>query len=152
MPEIMPFLWFDGQAEEAANFYASVFHDAKIIKINKKDGKALTVTFELLGRRFIGLNGGPTFKFNEAVSFFVTCETQAEVDEYWEKLSAGGQEVQCGWLKDKYGLFWQIVPSMLMRLLGDPDPQKAKAAFDTMLTMKKIVIADIEKAVEGRAA
>lgn len=153
MPTITPFLWFDGQAEEAMNFYASVFKDAKVISINKKDGKVLTITFELLGQRFIGLNAGPMYKFNEAVSFFVSCETQAEVDEYWEKLLAGGgQEVQCGWLKDKYGLCWQIIPSSLMRFLGDPDPARAKAAFDAMLKMKKIVIADIERAVKERAA
>jgi predicted 3-demethylubiquinone-9 3-methyltransferase (glyoxalase superfamily) len=152
MPKITPFLWFDGRAEEAMNFYLSVFKDGKVLNIGRKDGKVLVVTFELAGQRFMALNAEPLFEFNESVSFFVNCESQDEVDYYWNRLQEGGQESQCGWLKDKFGLSWQIIPSALMRLIGDPDPAKAKAAFDAMMKMKKIVIADLEKAVEGKAA
>jgi len=152
MPTITPFLWFDGRAEEAMNFYLSVFKDGKAFNVTRKDGKVLVVTFELAGQRFMALNAEPIFKFNESVSFFVSCEGQEEVDYYWNHLLEGGQESQCGWLRDKFGLSWQIIPSALMRLLGDPDPAKAKAAFDAMLKMKKIVIRDLEKAIEGKAA
>jgi predicted 3-demethylubiquinone-9 3-methyltransferase (glyoxalase superfamily) len=152
MPKITPFLWFDGRAEEAMNFYLSVFTDGKILNVSRKDGKVLVVTFELAGQRFMALNAEPIFKFNESVSFFVSCESQEEVDYYWSRLLEGGQESQCGWLKDKFGLSWQIIPSALMKFIGDPDPSKAKAAFDAMLKMKKIVIRDLEKAVEGKAA
>lgn len=152
MPKITPFLWFDGRAEEAMNFYLSVFKDGKVLSVNRKDGKVLVVTFEVAGQRFMGLNAEPMFKFNESVSFFVSCENQEEVDYYWSRLLEGGQESQCGWLKDKFGLSWQIIPSALMKFIGDPDPAKAKAAFDAMLKMKKIVIRDLEKAVEGKAA
>ena len=152
MPKITPFLWFDGQAEEAANFYASIFKDAKILNVSRKDGKVLVVTFELMGQRFMALNAEPIFKFTEAVSFFVDCETQEEVDYYWNRLLEGGQKSRCGWLKDKYGLSWQIIPSALMRLMGDPDPAKSKAVFEAMLKMEKIVIADLEKAYQGKAA
>lgn len=152
MPTITPFLWFDGRAEEAMNFYVSIFKDAKVLSVQKKDGKVFTVTFQLLGQRFMGLNAEPIFKFNEAVSFFVSCETQAEVDAYWEKLSEGAEQSRCGWLKDKFGLWWQIIPSALMKLMGDPDPKKAQAVFAAMMKMDKIVIADLEKAYDGRVA
>jgi len=152
MPKITPFLWFDGRAEEAMNFYLSVFKDGKVINVGRKDGKVFHATFEVAGQRFMALNAGPMFKFNEAVSFFVSCEGQEEVDYYWSRLLEGGQESQCGWLKDKFGLSWQIIPSALMRLMGDADPKKSKAVFDAMMKMKKIVIADLERAHEGRAA
>ena len=152
MPNITPFLWFDGRAEEAMNFYLSVFKDGKVLNVGRKDGKVLVVTFELVGQRFMALNAEPLFKFNESVSFFVSCEGQEEVDYYWNRLLEGGQESQCGWLKDKFGLSWQIIPSALMRLMGDPDPTKSKAVFDAMMKMRKIVIADLERAYEGRAA
>lgn len=152
MPSITPFLWFDGRAEEAMNFYTSIFKDAKVLNVGRKDGKLFVATFELLGQRFMALNAEPLFKFNESVSFFVNCETQEEVDYYWSRLMEGGQESRCGWLKDKFGLSWQIIPSALTRLMGDPDPQKSKAVFDAMLKMNKIVIADLEKAYDGRAA
>jgi predicted 3-demethylubiquinone-9 3-methyltransferase (glyoxalase superfamily) len=152
MPNITPFLWFDGRAEEAMNFYASIFKDAKVLNVSRKDGKLFVATFELLGQRFMALNAEPLFKFTEAISFFVNCETQQEVDELWEKLSAGGEPGRCGWLKDKFGLSWQIIPSALSKLMGDPDPEKSKAVFEAMMKMNKIVIADLEKAYEGRAA
>lgn len=152
MAKITPFLWFDGRAEEAMNFYLSVFKDGKVSSVSRKDGKVLVVTFEVAGQRFMALNAEPIFKFNESVSFFVSCENQEEVDYYWDRLLEGGQESQCGWLKDKFGLSWQIIPSALMKFIGDPDPAKAKAAFDAMLKMKKIVIRDLEKAIEGKAA
>ena len=152
MAKITPFLWFDGRAEEAANFYASIFKDAKILSVNRKDGKVLVVNFELMGQRFMALNAEPIFKFTEAVSFFVDCESQEEVDYYWNRLLEGGQKSRCGWLKDKFGLSWQIIPSALMRLMGDRDPAKSKAVFEAMLKMDKIVIADLEKAHAGKAA
>jgi predicted 3-demethylubiquinone-9 3-methyltransferase (glyoxalase superfamily) len=152
MPKITPFLWFDGRAEEAMNFYLSVFKDGKVINVGRKDGKVFLATFEVAGQRFMALNAGPMFKFNESVSFFVNCEGQEEVDYYWGRLLEGGQESQCGWLKDKFGLSWQIIPSALTRLMGDADPKKSKAVFDAMMKMKKIVIADLERAYEGRAA
>ena len=153
MPKITPFLWFDGRAEEAMNFYASVFKDdAKVLSVQRMDGKVLVVSFELLGQKFMAMNAEPLFKFNESVSFMVNCETQAEVDWYWDKLVEGGQESQCGWLKDKFGLSWQITPTALLRMMGDPDPKKSQAVFQEMLKMRKIVIADLEKAYEGRAA
>ena len=147
MQKITPFLWFDDQAEEAMNFYVSVFKNSKILSVSPEpNGKAFTVTFELDGQEFIALNGGPNFKFTEAISFFVNCETQAEVDELWEKLSAGGEEGQCGWLKDKYGLSWQIVPSTLGELMSDPDPAKSQRVMQAMLKMKKIDIAGLQQA------
>ncbi len=150
--KITPFLWFDGRAEEAMNFYASIFKDAKVLNVSRRDGKVFTVSFELLGQRFMGLNAEPIFKFTEAVSFFVSVDTQAEVDELWEKLSEGGEKSRCGWLKDKFGLSWQIIPTALGRLMGDPDQQKAQAVFQAMMKMDKIVIADLERAHAGRAA
>lgn len=151
MSKITPFLWFDGRAEEAMNFYLSVFKDGKVINVSRKDGKVFHATFEVAGQRFMALNAEPLFKFNESVSFFVNCETQDEVDYYWGGLLEGGEESRCGWLKDKFGLSWQIIPSALMRLMGDPDPKKSKAVFDAMLKMKKIVIRDLERAHEKAA-
>jgi predicted 3-demethylubiquinone-9 3-methyltransferase (glyoxalase superfamily) len=152
MPKISPFLWFDGQAEEAMNFYISIFKSAKVLSVNRVDGKVMSVTFELEGQKFMGLNAGPQFKFTEAISLFVDCETQEEVDELWEKLSAGGEKSRCGWLKDKYGLSWQIIPTALGKLMSDPDPEKSKAVFQAMLKMNKIVIEDLKKAYDGKAA
>ncbi|PYV95542.1 MAG: hypothetical protein DMG89_20905 [Acidobacteria bacterium] len=156
MPKITPFLWFDNQAEEAANFYVSIFKNSKIVNVSRygeagpgPKGSAMTVVFQLDGQEFIALNGGPHFKFTEAISFSVDCKTQQEVDEYWEKLSAGGKPGQCGWLKDKYGLSWQIVPSILGQLLGDKDPQKSKRAMEAMLKMTKLDIAALQRAYEG---
>lgn len=152
MPKITPFLWFDNQAEDAMNHYISIFKNGKVLGVHRAEGKVLTVTFELDGQRFMGLNGGPLFKFTEAVSLFVDCETQEEVDELWEKLSAGGEQGRCGWLKDRYGLSWQIIPKALMKLLNDPDPVKSQAVMQAMLKMSKIVIEDLKKAYEGKAA
>jgi len=156
MPKITPFLWFDNQAEEAANFYVSIFQHSKIVNVSRygeagpgPKGSAMTVVFQLDGQEFIALNGGPHFRFTEAISFAVDCKTQQEVDEYWEKLSAGGKPGQCGWLKDKYGLSWQIVPSILGQLLGDKDPQKSKRAMEAMLKMTKLDIAALQRAYEG---
>ena len=157
MPKITPFLWFNDNAEEAMNFYCSVFKHAKVGKVSRygdagprPKGSVMTATFELEGQEFVALNGGPHFQFTEAVSFYVKCENQAEVDYFWEKLLAGGgTESQCGWLKDRFGLSWQIVPNRLMELIGDKDPKRATAALQAMLQMKKIVIADIEKAAKA---
>jgi predicted 3-demethylubiquinone-9 3-methyltransferase (glyoxalase superfamily) len=150
MPTITPFLWFDTQAEEAMNFYLSIFKDGKALSVRRMDDRVLTVEFELLGQRFMGLNGGPQFPFTEAVSFFVTVETQHDVDDLWTKLLAGGgRESQCGWLKDKFGLSWQIVPTALPRLLNDPNPSRAQAAMQAMLKMKKIIIADLQQAADA---
>jgi predicted 3-demethylubiquinone-9 3-methyltransferase (glyoxalase superfamily) len=162
MQKITPFLWFDTQAEEAANFYTSIFPRSKIGKVARYDeagakasgqaaGSVMTIEFELDGQRFVGLNGGPHFKFTEAISFVVDCETQEEVDEFWEKLSAGGEESQCGWLKDKYGVSWQIVPSALVKLLNDPDPAKAARVMQAMLGMKKIHIPTLQQAYDQSA-
>ena len=139
--KITPFLWFDNNAEEAAKFYCSVFKNSKIIS-----SSPMSVTFELEGLLFHGLNGGPLFKFTEAVSFFVSCETQEEVDYYWEKLTADGQESRCGWLKDKYGLSWQIIPEILGKLLNDVDRTKANRAMQAMLQMQKIEIKKLQEA------
>jgi predicted 3-demethylubiquinone-9 3-methyltransferase (glyoxalase superfamily) len=148
MNKITPFLWFDNQAEEAMNFYVSIFENSKVLGVTPgPNGIAQSVTFELEGQEFMALNAGPQFKFNEAISFFVDCKTQDEVDELWEKLTAdGGEESMCGWLKDKYGLWWQIIPSALGELLGDEDPEKAKRVMDAMLQMQKIIIADLDRA------
>jgi predicted 3-demethylubiquinone-9 3-methyltransferase (glyoxalase superfamily) len=151
MKKITPFLWFDGQAEEPMNFYVSVFKNSKVLGLTPgPNGIAQSVSFELDGQEFIGLNAGPNFKFNEAISFLVDCKTQEEVNELWEKLSAdGGEESMCGWLKDKYGLSWQIIPSALSEMLGDRDPEKANRVMQAMLKMQKIVIADLQKAYDG---
>lgn len=145
MKKITPFLWFDTQAEEAMNHYVSIFKNSKVLNVNRAGGKVLTVTFELDGQQFIGLNAGPQFKFTEAVSFLVNCESQEEVDEFWEKLSQGGEKGRCGWLKDKFGLSWQIVPSALSRLMSDPNPKKSKAVFEAMMKMNKIEISDLQR-------
>jgi predicted 3-demethylubiquinone-9 3-methyltransferase (glyoxalase superfamily) len=152
---ITPFLWFDHQAEEAAGFYTSIFPNSKVLKVVRYGeagpgpaGSAMTVEFELEGQRFVALNGGPHFKFTEAISFVVNCQTQDEVDSYWEKLSAGGAQVQCGWLKDKFGLSWQIVPTVLPELLSNPDPEKSQRVMKAMLTMKKLDIGALKQAYE----
>ncbi|CAN5292971.1 VOC family protein [soil metagenome] len=145
MQKITPYLWFDTQAQEAATFYTSIFKNSKIINTNP-----VMVSFELDGQNFIALNGGPNFKFTEAVSFFVNCEDQKEVDYYWEKLSAHPENEQCGWLKDKYGLSWQIVPKQLGELMGDSDREKANRVMQAMLKMKKMDISELQKAYEGK--
>jgi len=152
MQKITPFLWFDDKAEEAANFYVSIFKSGKILSVNRFNGQVLTVAFELEGQELMALNGGPLFKFTEAISLFVDCQTQEEVDELWEKLSAGGEKSRCGWLKDKYGLSWQIIPAALGKLMSDPDRQKASAVMQAMLKMNKLVIEDLQKAYDGKAA
>jgi len=152
MQKITPFLWFDTQAEEAANFYVSVFKDGKVIEVSRagEDGPAFIVTFEVHGQRFMALNGGPQFKFTEAISLYVDCETQNEVDRLWAALTAnGGEESLCGWLKDKYSLSWQIVPKALPRLLSDPDREKANRAMQAMLQMQKIDLAKLRAAADG---
>jgi predicted 3-demethylubiquinone-9 3-methyltransferase (glyoxalase superfamily) len=155
MQKITPFLWFDDQAEEAANFYASIFKNSKIVNVNRygevgpgPKGSVMAVMFQLDGQEFIALNGGPHFKFTEAISFVVNCKTQEEVDELWEKLSEGGQKVKCGWLKDKYGMSWQIVPTVLGELLSDPDPEKSQRVMKAMLQMDKIDIKTLKQAYE----
>ena len=145
MTSITPFLWFDNNVPEAVAFYTSVFPNAKV-----ETAGDFMATFELEGQRFHALNGGPQFKFNEAVSFFISVETQEEVDYFWTRLTAdGGKESQCGWLKDKFGLSWQVVPAALLRYISDPDRQKADRAMQAMLKMGKIILADIEKAFAG---
>lgn len=155
--KITPFLWFDDQAEEVVNFYTSIFKNSKIGQVARYGetgpgpaGSVMTTTFQLEGQEFIALNGGPQFKFTEAISFFVNCETQAEVDELWEKLSEGGEKVECGWLKDKYGVSWQIVPTVLGELLNDPDPAKSQRVMEAMLKMDKIVIKELKQAYEQK--
>jgi predicted 3-demethylubiquinone-9 3-methyltransferase (glyoxalase superfamily) len=147
MHRISPFLWFDTKAKEAANFYTSIFKNSKILKVSPgPKGSAMSVTFLLDGQEFMALNGGPLFKFTEAVSFFVHCETQQEVDDLWEKLSAGGEKGRCGWLKDKYGLSWQIVPTVLGKLLNQSDPAKSKRVMEAMLKMNKLDISGLQQA------
>jgi predicted 3-demethylubiquinone-9 3-methyltransferase (glyoxalase superfamily) len=143
MGKITPFLWFDGKAEEAANFYVSIFENAKILSVT-----AMTVDFELDGQEFIALNGGPHFSFTPAISFSIECKTQAEVDHFWERLSEGGQPGQCGWLQDKYGVSWQVVPSVLPRLLQDDDDAKSDAAMQAMLKMTKLDIETLQAAYD----
>jgi len=160
MQKITPNLWFDSQAEEAANFYVSVFKNSKILEVSRygeagqevhgqKPGTVMTVSFELDGQRFMALNGGPIFKFSEAISFVIDCEDQAEVDYYWEKLSAAPEAEQCGWLKDTYGLSWQVVPKQLNELMADPDAEKAGRTMEAMLKMKKLDIAGLQRAHDG---
>ena len=154
--KITPFLWYDTQAEEAANFYVSVFKNSKVLGAVRygevgpgPKGSVMTVEFELEGLKFVGLNGGPHFKFTEAVSFAISCETQEEVDYFWQKLTAdGGQESQCGWLKDKYGLSWQVVPSRAIELLKDKDTAKSQRVMQAIMPMKKIDISKLEEAAE----
>ncbi len=149
MQKIVPFLWFDGKAEEAAKFYVSVFRNSKIVKVMPgPQGTAMGVTFQLEGQEFYALNGGPQFKFTPAISLFVNCETQQEVDQLWTTLSAGGSDEQCGWLKDKYGLSWQIIPTVLGKMLGDKDPAKANRVMQAMLKMKKIDIKGLQQAYD----
>jgi len=155
MQKITPFLWFDGKAEEAMNFYTSVFKNSKVGRVTRygekgpgPKGSVMSATFELDGQEFMALNGGPLFTFTPAVSFFVHCETQEEVDELWEKLSEGGKKERCGWLKDKYGLSWQIIPSALGQMLGDKDPEKSKRVMQAMLQMDKIDIQRLKQAYE----
>jgi len=157
MQNITPFLWFDDKAEEAMNFYISIFRNSKVVSVTRHGeagpgpkGTAMTVTFELDGLKLTGLNGGPHFKFTEAISLSVTRETQQEVDELWEKLSEGGEKGRCGWLKDKYGLSWQVTPSVLGELLQDKDPVKAKRVMEAMLQMDKIDIKTLKQAYEGK--
>lgn len=149
--KITPFLWFDNNLTEALEFYPTVFKDSKILQSSKTpDGNFMTATFVLNGQEFLAMNAGPMFKFTEAISFMISCETQEEVDHYWNKLTSnGGEESRCGWLKDKFGLSWQVTPTTLLRLMNDPDKVKAKRVMDAMMTMNKIVIADIEKAYKG---
>jgi predicted 3-demethylubiquinone-9 3-methyltransferase (glyoxalase superfamily) len=153
MQKITPCLWFDTEGEEAATFYTSVFPNSRLVDIARygsagprPEGTVMTVSFELDGQKFIALNGGPEFTFSEAISFQVSCEGQEEVDTYWNALSEGGEEGPCGWLKDKFGLSWQIVPTALPELLGDPDQEKGRRVMAAMLEMKKIEIADLERA------
>jgi predicted 3-demethylubiquinone-9 3-methyltransferase (glyoxalase superfamily) len=156
MQKITPFLWFDDKAEEAMNFYVSIFKNSKIGRVTRfgeagpgPKGAVMSATFQLDGQDFFALNGGPLFTFTEAISFFVNCETQQEVDELWEKLSAGGKKSRCGWLKDKYGLSWQIIPKVLSEMLQDTDPEKSKRVMQAMLQMTKIDIKALKQAYEG---
>jgi predicted 3-demethylubiquinone-9 3-methyltransferase (glyoxalase superfamily) len=150
MPTITPFLWFDTQAEEAMNLYTSIFKRSKVLSVNRAQGKVMTVEFELEGQKFMGLNAGPHFTFNEAVSFFVACETQAEIDELWAKLTAdGGKEDRCGWLKDKFGLSWQIIPKDLGRMLGDKDAAKGGRVMQAMMQMQKLDLKTLQRAYDA---
>jgi predicted 3-demethylubiquinone-9 3-methyltransferase (glyoxalase superfamily) len=155
MQNITPCLWFDNEAEDAASFYVSVFEDSQILDTTHygeagpgPEGTVLTVSFRLRGQEFMALNGGPDFKFNEAVSFQVSCESQEEVDRFWDTLSDGGEESQCGWLKDRFGLSWQVIPTALPKLLSDPDAQKSQRAMEAMLQMRKIDIDALTRAAE----
>lgn len=154
--KITTFLWFDNNAEEAANFYVSVFKNSRILNTTRygdagpgPKGTVMTIDFELDGQRFAGMNGGPQFKFTEAISLVVHCKTQEEVDYFWEKLSEGGQKVECGWLKDKFGLFWQVTPDILLELLQDSDTQKSQRVMKAMMQMKKIDIEGLKRAAQG---
>jgi predicted 3-demethylubiquinone-9 3-methyltransferase (glyoxalase superfamily) len=156
MQAIIPNLWFDTEAEAAANFYTSIFPDAKVMNVThygeagpRPAGLVMTVTFRLLGQEFTALNGGPDFTFNESISFLVSCDSQEEVDEFWAKLSEGGEEGPCGWLKDRFGVSWQIVPTVLETLLQDEDRERASRVMTAMLQMKKIEIAELQAAYDG---
>jgi predicted 3-demethylubiquinone-9 3-methyltransferase (glyoxalase superfamily) len=146
MKKITPFLWFDHQAEEAMNHYLSIFKNSRELSVSRANGKVMSVSFELDGQEFIALNAGPPFKFTEAISLFVNCANQEEVDALWARLSEGGEPGRCGWLKDKFGLSWQVIPAALRTLMSDPNPRKAKAVVDAMMKMNKIVIADLQSA------
>jgi predicted 3-demethylubiquinone-9 3-methyltransferase (glyoxalase superfamily) len=155
MQKITPFLWFDGKAEEAMNFYVSIFKNSKVVRVTRcgdagpgPKGTVMSATFQLEGQEFFALNGGPLFTFSPAISFYVNCETQQEVDELWEKLSKGGHKERCGWLKDKFGVSWQIIPSVLGKLLNDQDPQKAGRVMQAMLKMDKIDIKGLQQAYD----
>ena len=154
--KITPNLWFDTEAEEAANFYVSLFPNSRIVNVShyteagpREAGMVMTVEFELDGQRFVGINGGPEFTFDEAVSFQIDCETQDEVDSYWERLTEGGEEGQCGWLKDRYGLSWQVTPAGIEELFADPDPARAERAMQAMLGMRKLDLAAMRAAADG---
>jgi predicted 3-demethylubiquinone-9 3-methyltransferase (glyoxalase superfamily) len=156
MQKITPFLWFDGQAEEAMNFYVAIFKNSEVGKVTRygdagpgPKGSVMSATFILEGQEFFALNGGPLFKFSPAISFFVHCQMQQEVDELWQKLSAGGETQNCGWLKDKFGVSWQIIPSALGEMLGDKDPAKSQRVMRAMLKMEKIEISKLKQAYEG---
>jgi predicted 3-demethylubiquinone-9 3-methyltransferase (glyoxalase superfamily) len=156
---IVPNLWFDTEAEEAANYYISIFPSSRVVTVThyteagpREAGMVLAVEFELDGQRFVAINGGPQFTFDEAVSFQITCETQEELDSYWERLSAGGSKGPCGWLKDRYGLSWQVVPEGMDELFADPDPERARRAMEAMLKMSKLDIAALREAADGAAA
>ena len=158
MQKITPCLWFDTQAEEAATYYTSIFKSSRIVEVARygqagprPEGSVMTVSFELERQQFVALNGGPEFTFNETISFQVSCETQEEVDEFWSRLSEGGEEGQCGWLKDRYGVSWQIIPTRLIELVNDPDPGKSQGAMRALLEMKKIDIATLEQAAVSGA-
>jgi predicted 3-demethylubiquinone-9 3-methyltransferase (glyoxalase superfamily) len=158
MQKVTPFLWFDGQAEQAARFYVSLLPDSRIERVNRSPvdtpsgpaGMVLTVEFTLAGSRFVALNGGPMYSFSEAVSLQIACADQAEVDRLWSALSAGGSESRCGWLKDRWGLSWQVIPNRLHELLADPNPARSRRAAEAMLKMTKINIAEMERAADGR--
>lgn len=157
MQRTTPCLWFDRQAEEAANFYISVFRNSRILELTRYGegapmpaGTVLTVRFELDGQQFLALNGGPQFRFSPAISFVVNCDSQQELDAYWDKLSAHKEQEQCGWLQDRYGLSWQIVPSVLPQMLGDPDPARSQRVMSALLAMKKLDIAALQRAFDGR--
>jgi predicted 3-demethylubiquinone-9 3-methyltransferase (glyoxalase superfamily) len=157
-PTITPNLWFDDQAEEAASFYCSVFENSRIVNVThyteagpREAGMVLTVEFELNGNRFVAINGGPQFTFDEAISFEIDCESQEEIDVFWERLGDGGEEGPCGWLKDRYGLSWQVVPTGMAELFADPDKEKARRAMEAMLGMRKIDLAALEAAAAGSA-
>jgi predicted 3-demethylubiquinone-9 3-methyltransferase (glyoxalase superfamily) len=159
MQKITPFLWFDGKAEEAAKFYTSIFKNSKIGSISRygeegpgPKGAVMSATFQLDGQEFIALNGGPQFTFSPAISFFVNCETQGELDEIWEKLCEGGKKNRCGWLQDKFGVSWQVIPTALGKLMSDPDPQKSGRVMKAMLQMEKIDIRALERAHENKSA
>ncbi len=154
--QIIPNLWFDTEAEEAAAFYVSIFDNSRIVNVThyteagpRPAGTVMTVEFELDGQRFVGINGGPQFTFDEAVSFQITCETQQELDSYWKRLTDGGEESQCGWLKDRFGLSWQVVPTGMEEIFADPDPERARRAMAAMLQMRKLDIAALQSAADG---
>lgn len=158
MQKIVPNLWFDTEAEQAANFYTSIFKNSRIVNVAhyteagpRPAGMVMTVEFELDGQRFVGINGGPEFKFDEAVSFQITCETQDEVDYYWDSLCDGGEEGQCGWLKDRFGLSWQVIPTGMEELFADPNPERAERAMRALLGMRKLNIAALRSAADGVA-
>lgn len=149
MPEIIPSLWFNQNIEEAMKFYTETFPESSIDNITKNDGMVFSAEFTISGQKFFGINAGPEFTFNEAVSFIVTCASQDEVDYYWNTLSAGGSESRCGWLKDQFGLSWQVVPTRLNELASDPNPARAKGAIDAMMAMDKLIIADLEAGADA---
>lgn len=151
MQKITPFLWFNGNLEEAIDFYSAIFKNVKVDGVSRMpDGKIMTASFEIEGQKFLALDGGPMFQFTEAISFFINCVDQEEVDFLWEKLSEGGSKSRCGWLKDKFGLSWQVIPDALGQLMGDPDREKAGRVMQAMMTMSKINIAELQAAYDGK--